>query len=286
MKRILAIVFLFNPDIEQLLKSIYSYIYSIDNLIVWNNTPNISTDEVKKIFCEKDFYKKLIFLGKGYNSGLSVAMNDARSYALENHYDYLLTMDQDSIWKNFNKYLAAMDEIEIVDSIFIPQINAKNSSNEIEKIDVPYTSLINSGTLYSIGALLRLGSFDNNLFVEGIDTEIGLRCAIKKISIYCVKNGIIIQTYSSPKKHRLLGFKFESRNTSISRIKGIVASNVYLFYKYPVYRTQIVKHFNDIYGIHYLIKLLLFENNKIRKIKEYLIGFKYGYEIWTHREQR
>lgn len=285
MKQILGVVLLFNPDIEKLLRSIYSYIYSIDKLIIWNNTPNVPTDDIKKIFCEKDYYKKLIFLGRGHNSGLSIAMNEARSYVLENHYDYLLTMDQDSIWENFNNYLAATEKIENNNPIFIPQINVKNSNNEIEKVHTPYTSLINSGTLYSVGALLKLGPFDDNLFVEGIDTEIGLRCAVKNISIYCVNSGILIQIYSSPRKHRLLGFKFESRNTSLKRIKEIVASNVYLSYKYPLFRTQIIKHFNDIYGIHYLIKLILFENNKIKKIKEYLMGFKYGYKIWVHRDQ-
>ena len=99
MKKILAIVVTYYPERDLLEKNISAYIEYVDKVLIWENTP-----EEYKLQYRFVEHKKVEYCGDGINS-ISHALNHAWKYAIENGYDYLLTMDQDSLWADFSSFL-------------------------------------------------------------------------------------------------------------------------------------------------------------------------------------
>lgn len=285
--KILGVVITYHPNMDQLKYNIEQYVPYIDHLVVWINTPNESLNKYVSFFKDEEYFSKLEFqgIGKG-NQGLTIPMNCARNKVLLGDYDYLLTMDQDSVFDNFKLY-RQVAESNREECILIPTINGSVGNNtSVSIMPPPYITLINSGTLYGKKTLITLGEFDRKLFVEGIDTEIALRAAAKGVVIYKALGVCLKQTFSNPsypqvfKKIRILRKRFLLKNTNKSRIREIVASNIYLCYKYPKYKKIIEKHFLSIYGLKYVIKVILFEKDKHTKITEYFKGFFSGYKLY------
>ena len=98
--RILAIVITYYPEKELMEKNVSAFIDDVNKVLIWENTPE--SDKLKYRFIE---HEKVEYCGDGINS-ISHGLNYGWHYANNGGYDYLLTMDQDSILINF----AAMKE--------------------------------------------------------------------------------------------------------------------------------------------------------------------------------
>ena len=92
--KILAIVVTYYPEKNLLKKNINAFIEYVDKVLIWENTP-----ESEKLSFRFIHDEKIEYCGDGINS-ISHALNYGWKYAKRNGYDYLLTMDQDSILVN------------------------------------------------------------------------------------------------------------------------------------------------------------------------------------------
>ena len=108
-KKILVFTATYNEkeNIRKLIKSIIKNYPLADILIVDDNSPDMTADEVK--FLKKE-YKNLYLLERTSKQGLDTAHKLAYNYALDKKYDYLITMDADlshdpSELKNFINHL-------------------------------------------------------------------------------------------------------------------------------------------------------------------------------------
>ena len=96
-----------NDNIEELIYSITQNCSNADILIIDDNSPDKTYETIQEI--QKQF--KNIFLIKRHSKlGLDTAHKKAYDYAVENNYDYLITMDADFSHdpkeiKNFIYYL-------------------------------------------------------------------------------------------------------------------------------------------------------------------------------------
>ena len=99
MNAFLSIIVVYNPKVDLLVKDICSFIKNVDLLIIWQNS--VLSDDVRECISSLG---NIIFAGNGINQGIPTALNYALSYAIKNGYDYLLTMDQDSVLENFDNY--------------------------------------------------------------------------------------------------------------------------------------------------------------------------------------
>ena len=103
--KILAIVVTYYPEKDLLEKNVQAFINQVDKVLIWENTP--SPDKLDYRFIT---HEKVEYHGDGINS-ISRALNYAWEYANENGYDYLLTMDQDSFFENFDYYVASSSSL-------------------------------------------------------------------------------------------------------------------------------------------------------------------------------
>ena len=120
--RYLGIVILYHPDVDQIKINISRYLPYIDKLLLWDNTPNDNGYKDELISIDE---KKIIYKTDGRNRGISAALNYAVTFAANNKFDFLLTMDQDSYLQNFDVYIQCHNKLRnIAVGIYSPSVNS------------------------------------------------------------------------------------------------------------------------------------------------------------------
>ena len=109
--KLLALVTLYNPDIQTAAENIRRYIDSVDSLIVWDNSPLESEIRQKMQTLLYRSWHKIVWQGNGRNQCIAPAVNYAWKYAADNHFDMILLMDDDSRWDDFPSYRRKVEEL-------------------------------------------------------------------------------------------------------------------------------------------------------------------------------
>lgn len=103
--KLAAVVVLYHPD-ENLVRNINSYLPQVDTLVLWDNTPEGEKSAPLSLsgVCHPE---RLEYMGCGRNVGIGAALNQAVAYARDNGFTHLLTLDQDSYFRegDFRRYL-------------------------------------------------------------------------------------------------------------------------------------------------------------------------------------
>ena len=161
-------VILYNSTSE-VLCNINTYIDQVSKLYVIDNSEKTDESLLKEIK-ELD---NIVYTSLGGNKGIALALNYAAQQALVDGYSLLLTMDDDTqtppnmvqeMIDFWNKYT---QPIGIVSGI-----------HHKKKVDSKYRSLpftLTSGNLISLEAYVKVGGFRDDLFIDHVDHEFGLR---------------------------------------------------------------------------------------------------------------
>jgi rhamnosyltransferase len=171
MEFVAAIVVLYNPSLE-VTSNIESYITQVNHTFIIDNSNENNLLLLSKLDQEKITYYPLY-----KNEGIGRALNIGVKKAMESNYQYILTMDQDSIASPFivrellkvitsseNAGIAACEHIN-------PDFQKVSVSDNTE--EVLYT--ITSGNLLKLDACKTVGGFREDMFIDHIDHEYCLR---------------------------------------------------------------------------------------------------------------
>ena len=93
--KILGIVTLYNPP-KEVGENLSSYAPFLDGLYLWDNTAGGSNVDS---LLPPEVAKRVLMHRRGRNVGIAMALNAAIDLALKEGYTHLLTMDQDSRFK-------------------------------------------------------------------------------------------------------------------------------------------------------------------------------------------
>lgn len=270
-KKILAIVVTYYPEKELLVRNVQAFIEHVDKVLIWENTP--SPDKLDYRFI---IHEKVEYFGDGINS-ISRALNFAWEYANEKGYDYLLTMDQDSYFENFDFYVAKTVLCEDAPiGIWTPQMNKEFVSSEYEEIDIPITS----GMLASVKIVNKIGGWNESYTIASVDDEFFLQAHQCKIKKYKVKDASLLQRFGITQVVTVFGHKLELRNYGPQRLYDIYRNNIILIRKYPKI-DYLRKNFFH-YWLKAIVLVFLFENQRFKKtaaiFKGILSGLRYKNE--------
>lgn len=212
---IVSLIVTYNPDEAILAKLLKATAPQVDHIIVIDNGSKIEpcTDQ------------KIIKVLKGYNSGLSEAINTGIHEAKKLAASHVLLFDQDSlpapdmvehlisamIQKNHEGYKVAAvgaNYSDIKGQCSPPFVKLKGLSLSRIKCDenqiVAVDHLISSGCLIAMDALSEIGLMEEKLFIDYVDTEWCLRAIQKGYSIFGV--GAALMQHDLGDDHaRLLG---------------------------------------------------------------------------------
>ena len=280
-KNIIASIVTFNPDIERLSLNINAICNQVEKIIVIDNgSHNIKS--VKDTF-ENLVNKKLEFIVNNENKGIAYALNQALEYSINEGYEWLLTLDQDSVCDEkiiheFKKFIKTNKQINEV-GILGPKIidNNINYSNEIrkecyiEEVD----TVITSGSLINTEIAKKIGGFVDELFIDGVDFEFCLNVRLKGYKIYKVNNAKLYHELGKIKEHNILGIKLITTNHSAVRRYYYFRNKVYIYRKYfKIFPKWVIRNILSSIKTGFLI--VLFEEDKSSKINKSFRGINDG----------
>ncbi|OAV71620.1 rhamnosyltransferase [Bacteroidales bacterium Barb4] len=266
--RIIGIVILYYPDAD-VKNNISSYLDSIDKLIVWDNTPGGS-----------DIYlpdnHKIQRMSLNENVGIGKALNEAVLYAKNNAYTHLLTMDQDSYFKDDDceKYIETIKKVK-QRAIFSPNyiIHGKKWYKEQDSI-LEVETTMTSGSLYLVSIFDEIGLFRDDFFIDVIDGEFSFRAKKNGILTKIIPYTYLIHNLGvEKKKYKFLWMFITSNERSPIRSYYIIRNGVITKHLYPWVNWR-EYFFYSLYKRLFLV--LFYEKNKYAKCKGLLLGYIHG----------
>jgi rhamnosyltransferase len=228
---IAGVVILYHPDMELLLANIQSYNTGLKQLYVYDNS------ETKTPGIEEALFKLNPSIEYKYfneNEGIAKRLNQAMDQAAFNHYDYLLTMDQDSLFKagDFEKYKSLI-QASAYNHVAQFGVNCQPDFTQSKEQPEEVLTLITSGSILNLSLTKNIGSFNEALFIDFVDAEFSYRV---------IQNGYLNLMFSNIVLNHALGklvegtslvsFKKSLRITHAPiRVYYIVRNGLYLLLK-------------------------------------------------------
>lgn len=210
----------------------------------------------------------------GGNIGLSLAYNEAWKYASKHGYDYLMTMDQDSLWVGLDTYIRQINSHES-----ITQFNSVYFASTSVGNNIPFTRIgsggINSGAIIPISFLNQIGGYNTDFFVDAIDDWLMLEAAKHNVQCLLVGNCHIVQKYGEGGYGRFLGKRFKVANYSPMRLYGVMRNYLILWHDYHLSKAMKKKILKDFF-FTWLAKIILGESNKRKKLSAMFAGIYDG----------
>lgn len=175
MENYAAGIVLYNPEINRLKENLDAVSQQVGKVYCYNNGVKDSI-VIAELLGE---YPNVTLLGEGENVGIATALNKLVEQADKDHFEWILTLDQDSVvCEGMIKALASLKNEEKVAIVcpIIEDIRRKNekpaiSSDSMEDIDF----CITSGSFMNIKVTKEIGEFDDYLFIGLVDNEICYR---------------------------------------------------------------------------------------------------------------
>ena len=266
--KILSIVVTYYPEKTLLERNVNAFIDDVEKVLVWENTPDHEKEQYRFLFGDK-----IEYCGDGINS-ISKALNYGWQYAKREGYDYLLTMDQDSVFDNFKTYKKHVEEHPLIfNAIYSPLIWAegRDTSHNTSKI-VDWA--ITSGMLIPISVLNRIGGYDERFAVDGIDIDLCLKAKRFDIPTLQFSDIILFHRFGNPIESSIAGHTKLSNNYPSSRLYSIYLSQAILLRRYN--SKSLVKNFCRAYLYKTPKNILLFEKDKAKKLALSFKGLMIG----------
>lgn len=267
--KILAVIVTYNPQIGHLKLFLETLSKLIDSVLVYDNNSQNFRD-----IASIQFPQNVIIHSSPINKGLPTHYNRAIQYGQENGFDYLLVLDQDSTFdENFlDEYRKHLDEEFLCLVPFLVHNNsdyeksyptkAKGACNYVKRS-------INSGTLLNLKAFPAQLRFDEDLFIDCVDFDF-----FEKIRKFSSK----VLRVNSAKLHISLGNisrigPFFLYNYSPFRLEKQTRDRIIYLRKHPV---AVFSLWLFLFTLFCDVKTILFEKERLKKIKAIAKGFKEG----------
>ena len=268
-------VVLYNPD-KNVIANIQSYLPFVSRLWVIDNSEHADPTLLKNL----QSFENLVYFNNNGNQGIANALNKAAEFAKNDHYDWLLTMDQDSQFLNNNSItvlINALDKMSTADPK-LAIISAKHVVTEIKEEIRPESAIksidgcMTSGNFISLAIWESIGKFKDSLFIDYVDHEYCLRLKKKGYTMYEATNSFLKHNLgnfevinSSPFKSYTVTHHNFIRRYYITRNRLFCISR-YLFSDSKYCLTEFYNLWAE-YG-----KILLYEKDKLKKSRSFMLG--------------
>lgn len=271
-RRNLAGIVLYNPDLSRLSENINAVIYQVDQLVLVDNgsMDQSHLPELAKI-------EKVVIVKNDDNRGIAGALNQILKFAEEHRYEWVLTLDQDSVvskdiigtYNQFvNKDSLGMLTCNIIDRNFI--LCVEEDDGEIEMC-------ITSGSYVRVEAWRDIKGFDESMFIDSVDFDFCLSLRKRNWKIFRTYKTNILHEVGKSKVIKILGKEYLALNHSPLRCYYIIRNRVYIGRKHNMG----FKSFKVILRLFYTV--LIFEQQKMKKLVMMIKGLLVGLSCKINR---
>lgn len=177
MKQVVGAVILYYPH-NSVFTNLASYSSRIEKLFVVDNTPVQTKEFIEKI----KTFENIVYLHDGENKGIASRLNFVCNVAKEEGFNWLLTMDQDSLFEHdqLEKYFSCVEHFANAEEVAMFGVNF--TGDKIQNTDCSFkesTLIITSGSLVNLKVFEQTGGFDEELFIDEVDFEYCLKAVSK-----------------------------------------------------------------------------------------------------------
>ena len=246
---------LYNPN-ESVLMNLNSYSNCVDVSVVVDNSD--TKNEISQLLKNNPNF---IYIDMDGNKGIAAALNKGIEYLNSKNIDFALTMDQDSLFptKYYPNILKLVNKYKTDYSVIGLNFNQKNCQSD-EIVEIP--CWLTSGNFVNIDTFNRIGKFDERLFIDYVDIELGYKLYKSNLKICYLKNYSLKHEIGNPIEIHLFGKTYHAMNHSPIRYYYRYRNAYYLyhfvnrqFFKKEYYKEMIVN----------TLKMFIYE--KDRKVK-------------------
>lgn len=278
--KVLSTITTYNPDIELLGRNIDAVIGQVDKLLVYEN--NSENRENIIDLCDK---KGVEIVLNDENYGVAGPLHDGVLYAHQNGYDYIFTLDQDSVVSEgmVRKLAEILRNGNKIGMVCGTRVNPDFPEPvPAEDWSAPVNAVITSGALGDVKALMDVGNYMPELFIDAVDVEICYRLRKNGYSVY--SSGVqYLHCIGEPKKCRILGKTFRTLNYSPFRLYYTWRNSYVVFRLYK--DDKAIKELQK-YIRYMKIKIILVEKGKRKKLKAIRQGKKDAKKFYKELKEK
>jgi len=238
--RLAAVVILYNPG-KGVISNILSYLNHFEKVYVIDNTEESKADIRQTI----EQLRGTEYIHDGENKGIAARLNEVCRISIEDGFNWLLTMDQDSFFKGNNiiSYISCMQAFDDLNEVSIIGVEyIIKGTDEATCNAIAATSLITSGSMLNLKLFDLVGGFDEALFIDQVDFEYCYRSIVKNYQVIQFKNVFLDHLLGETSVHKSL--------KSLKKTNRSLHSPLRLYYmtrNYLYIRSKYKKNFsNDI----------------------------------------
>ena len=283
--KICAGIVLYNPDTERLILNTEAIKNQVDRLIFIDNASK-NIDEIQNRLNDERF----IWILNDSNTGIATALNQLIDHAEKNDYEWILTLDQDSICetdliKKMHDVLTgdlyddigntAMISPRIIDrGIPEDESSSKKPIPDIEEIRF----CITSGSLTNIKAIKETGGFNDWLFIYDVDREICIRLLRNGYKILRINNADLYHEHGEKTVYKkIFRKKIIYHNYSPLSVYYMTRNLIYMLRKYgseysPHPKLRRIRLF-----FAFCVKFI-FERDRMPRLKAFTKGIREGFK--------
>lgn len=268
-----GVVVLYRPSSETL-DNVLSYLRQVQVLYAVDNTEQPDESLAKRL----ESFDGVEYLPNHQNLGVAAALNLAARKALEGGYEWLLTMDQDSVATGgmVDTLLSCASEpgvgrVGLVSPFHVQVGGAKREpAGRCHQVLTPMTS----GSLVSLSAHTAVGPFLEELFIDEVDNEFCLRLRVAGYSVLEAGEARLSHRVGTVRFHRFPVPMYTTNHPPVRRYymtrNRLYVGRMYR-HSFPSYyrwqRGQIVKD---------AVKIALYEDRKLEKLRMMFSGMRDG----------
>lgn len=278
-----GVIVLYHPDLN-VWENILSYLDDIDILFAVDNSEKKYNSELIEKIRQNP---KIKYIRNNENLGIARALNQGAELAIEEGYNWLLTMDQDSraemgMIKKMKDWLEKNKDIPV--GILSPKHLLSNKHNrKQEKESENVLTVMTSGNLLNLKSYQVCGAFMESLFIDQVDNEYCLRLKKNNYEIIELQHVFLYHKLGNLKQFKFLNLNF-IKERKLIRTYGILhhpAVRKYYMTRNALYVSQTYKKDFPQYCRNERINLLkiffsviFFEKDKVKKLKAMIAGYR------------
>lgn len=244
---VLVGIVLYNSDVRRLKDVIDNVLINFDNICLFDNGSKnmlLIHEMLDKQYSSKG---NLVLLKSKENRGIAFALNRIFEYAKDNAFDWVLTLDHDTVIPcNLKSEYLELCEQGLADVICPNVIDSEIVNNKWEgdskKRYEPVVRCIQSGNLVNVESWEEVGRYDDQLFVDFVDFDFCKRIELLKKTIYRCNRVVIDHKFGYREKTRFSRvFEKLYKATGLKIFKYFTYENVFSAQRiYYTFRNNVI----------------------------------------------